>query len=136
MRYVISLIVLIGSVALSAPMKSGYLIKTNLTYKSIKGRPINSTKEFVLPSDNHKWLTLTEFNEGVVLLGRMIKADRKSIHMEYLLVDGNKKPNGVISTPSIISNLNETAEVSVGGNNNSPDLSISLLAKETTFSVE
>ncbi|MCM2323015.1 MAG: hypothetical protein NDJ90_07110 [Oligoflexia bacterium] len=113
--------------------ESGFLVKTKLTYQTPKSL-IESVGELILPNTNKGWTPLTYPKEGVVLLGRMVKFDSATIHLEYMLVDTRNAESSVVSTPSIITRLGEEAKVSV--DTAGDKISISLLAKKTSFQKE
>lgn len=122
-----------NSLLASSSSKSGFLINTKLSFQSGE-RKVETTKEFILPEDSKAWVTLTDSNKGVVLLGRKGNSDKKSIQMEYILIDSERKPNGVISTPSIRALLGEEAKIAIGDNDSKGEsISISLMARATDY---
>lgn len=136
MKTMLIVMVLSGlSTAASIPnqkTQQGFLIKSELVYTA-NGEEIKSNREFILPQNNKSWNTLVDPKNGVAVLGRMVKADQKSIHLEYMIVD-TKKPNAIISTPSIGALLGENAEISTKGD--TEQFTIKLLASRTDFTSE
>jgi hypothetical protein len=75
--------------------------------------------------------SLTEPKGGVALLGRMVEADAKSLHMEYMVVDTNQK-NAITSTPAIVALLKEPASVGME-NNDGGKATVGILATPTEY---
>ena len=48
-----------------------------------------------------------------MVLGRINEAKNNTLGMEYIALDSNKTPNGVISSPKIISKLGEDSLIEV-----------------------
>jgi len=122
---------LVSSITISSAstQDNGYLIETNLIYKS-DTKTVAVSDELILPINSKKWVSLTTSKDGVSVLGKLVKSTPSTIHIEYIVIDSSKKPNNVISTPSIISKLGEKAEIKIEG----PEaVKISLLAKPTQF---
>lgn len=137
MKKTITLItLLLCQLSYAAVKNEGYLINTNLKYTTASKKEISASKEFILPADNKGWVTLTDFKNNVVLLGRALKADKETIHLEYMLIDGNQKPNVVVSTPSIVAIFNEPTSIRVGEQGEKPTLSLSVVAKKTEYTTE
>ncbi|MBI1862416.1 MAG: hypothetical protein HYR96_16000 [Deltaproteobacteria bacterium] len=109
--------------------ENGFLIKTVLSYTSSSG-VIESEREFILPKNNTSWNTLVDPKNGVALIGRLVKSDKKSIHIEYMILD-TKKANAIISTPSIAALLGESAEI--GTQTDTEQISIKFLASRTEY---
>lgn len=131
-RTIIALALLASTTSLAATKKAeeaGYLIQSNLTYQTSEG-VVETAREFILPESNKGWTALTAPKSGVVLLGKLAKADLKTIHMEYMLVD-TRNDSSVVSTPAIIARLGEEAKVTVEGDKDK--VAISLTAKRTKF---
>ena len=132
MKHLIALFLLICSTNLWAvPKQTGFKIETAFDYRN-SGKKITSQSTFILAKDHNTWTTLTEPKSGVALLGRVVKSEEKSLHFEYIVVDTTKN-NAVISTPAIIANLGEKAEITVGSNADQEKVAISLLATETEY---
>lgn len=131
-KAVIATLILICSTNLWAATKqNGFKVETTFDYHN-SGKEIKSQSTFILAKENKTWTTLIEPKSGVALLGRVVKSDKKSLHFEYIVVDTTKN-NAVISTPAIIANLGEKAEITVGSNAEQDKVAISLLATETEY---
>lgn len=131
----IAVVLLISSTNLwGAQNQKGFKIETNFDYQN-SGKEIKSQSTFILAKDNKIWTSLTEPKNGVALLGRVVKSDKKSLHFEYIVIDTTKN-NAVISTPAIIANLGEKAEITVGSNSDQEKVAISLLATETEYTTK
>ncbi|MBX9765728.1 MAG: hypothetical protein K2X47_00530 [Bdellovibrionales bacterium] len=127
------LTLLIYGSAFSATPREGYSLKTKLNYKSGTKKDISATKEIILPTGTFDWVPLTDIQDEVVLLGRVAQTTDSSVKVEYMLIDGHKKPSTIVSTPSILARLNEAAEISITAPDNRSIISISLMVKATTF---
>ncbi len=117
----------------SALPKEGFKIETNFKYQTPSKKSISTSQEFVMDKDMKTWVTLTDLKENVVLLGRVKEVTNTTIHMEYLVVDGTVKPNGVVSMPSIVALFGQPAEISTGPIGETPTISISMTAKKTEY---
>ena len=122
-------IVFIFSLVASAKTQQGFLMKSELTY-SADGEEIKSEREFILPRDNKSWNTLTEPQKGIVLLGRVVKSDRKSIYLESMVINSNKA-DAILSTPSIAMSTNGTSEISL--KNETEEVKVRLTVSETDY---
>lgn len=98
---------------IAASKKSeGYLVKTTFQYKS-GNKLVENSGELILSKENKTWITIANSKEGFMVLGRIIEAKNNTLEMEYIVIDSNKTPNGVISTPKIISKLGEDSLIEV-----------------------
>ena len=114
----------------SIPQK-GFKIDTQFDFQ-IDQKKVASKSTFILPENNKTWTSLTEPKNGVALLGRVVKSDKDSLHLEYIVVDTTSK-NVVISTPAIVARLGEKAEISLGSDSSKDKVAISLLAVPTEY---
>ncbi|PIU00027.1 MAG: hypothetical protein COT74_06655 [Bdellovibrionales bacterium CG10_big_fil_rev_8_21_14_0_10_45_34] len=108
----------------------GYLVKTNFKYRTGK-KNVENAGELILSKDNKIWTTLVNAKEGFTVLGRITEVKNDTLYMEYIVVDANKTPNGVISTPQVVSKLGEAASIEVGNKNET--ISLELLATKTSY---
>ncbi len=132
MKHFIALLFLTCSTNLwAAPKQMGFRIESAFSYQK-SGQMIKSQSDFILAEESKIWTTLIEPKNGVAVLGRVVKADKKSLHIEYLVVDTTKS-NAVISTPEIITNFGEKAEITMGSDADPVKVVISLLATQTEF---
>jgi type II secretory pathway component GspD/PulD (secretin) len=113
-------------------MNKGFKVETQFNY-SKNGEKIASNSSFILAENNKTWNTLAEPKNGVALLGRIVKSDKATLQLEYIVVDTTKN-NAVISTPAIIAKLGEKAEITVG--TDTETVAISLLATATEYSTK
>ena len=113
--------------ASGAGFEKGYLLRTELNYQKADKVFHSDLKQIVAP-DMKGWLTLAPSKEGVMLLGRVIKTEGQTIQMEYLVVDGSKQPNSVISAPSITTQLGLPAKVSMEDDEIGEKISVTLTA--------
>lgn len=109
--------------------ESGYLFETQFEVKT-GNKTVTSTSKIVVPKGSKHWTTLTEPKKGIALLGRIMTQTDKTIGMEYIVVDTTKK-NAVLSTPQIVTNLGQKAEIS--SFDGKERVKITLTATETEF---
>ncbi len=98
---------LMGVSAFANSDRSGYLLKTELSYEA-GSQKVDTSSVVVLAAANNAWTQLSASKEGVLLLGRLVDLKGKNIHMEYLLLD-TRRENKVVSTPAIIATLGQKA---------------------------
>lgn len=67
---------------------------------------------------------------GVTLLGRIVSAKKKSLHLEYMVVDSTRD-NVVIDSPALIALIGEKAQVEMTGEKEK--VSVSLLANPAVY---
>jgi hypothetical protein len=111
----------------------GYLINSKIEYFNGK-KTIKVEKDLILPTSNKNWTTLTDMKDGLILLGRRVPAETKGFRFEYIVLDTNKSPNGVVSLPVIVSPTDEAKNVNIekaiGASGN---IKLTLSASKTTF---
>ena len=90
----------------------GYLVKTTFQYKT-KDKSVEKSGELILSREKKTWTTVANLQEGFMVLGRITETKVNTLGMEYIILDSNKSPNGVISTPKIISRLGEDSLIEV-----------------------
>lgn len=131
-KVIITILLLMSSTQLwGAQSQQGFKIDTHFEFKN-SDKDIKAQSTFILAKDNNTWTTLTEPEEGVVLLGRVVKSEKKSLHIEYIVIDTTQSP-AVISTPAFVANLGERAEITAGSKADQKKVAISLLATETEY---
>lgn len=108
----------------------GYLVKTILQYKA-GGKTVESSGELILARENKAWVTVTSSKEGFIVLGRIVEAKNKTLGMEYIVVNTNEMPNGVISTPKIISKIGQDSSIEVKTEKNA--ILLKMNAMKTTY---
>jgi len=130
---VLALLITVSAYA-SPEKRNGFLIKSDLNY-SYGDKQVKKSQEFIMDDSLNSWTTLTDLKGGVLLLGKRVKADKETIHMEFIVVDTNKTPNGVLSTPSIIARLGEPAHITIEGNreNKKEKIAFTLTATRTEY---
>lgn len=117
--------------SVTATYKSkGFKMETQFNYSNNEVK-VASKSSIILDENNKTWNTLTEPKKGVALLGRIVKSDKTTLQLEYIIVNTTKN-NAVVSTPAIIAILGEKAEINVGTNHET--VVISLLATPTEYS--
>ena len=106
-----------------------YRIQTTLKYKAPLSEELLSTKEVLVLKRNPNWMPLTDAKENVVLLGRVVQEIGTALKVEYMLIDGNRKSESIVATPSIVSRLQEPASIAVT-EIGKPKYTISMVAEE------
>lgn len=124
------------SSAMASKPSPGFALTTKLDYKSGTKKDISTSKEIILSRGNINWTPLTDIQDEVILLGRVAQASDESIKVEYMLIDGHKKPSTIVSTPTLVARLNEAAQISITDPDKKSIISISLTAKAATFMPE
>jgi hypothetical protein len=124
-------LVCLNSVA-ETNINKGFKVETHFDYSN-NGKKIASKNSFILAEDNKTWNTLAEPKNGVALLGRIVKSDKTTLQLEYIVVDTTKN-NAVISTPAIIAKWGKKAELTIEAG--AETVAISLLATPTEYSIE
>lgn len=115
----------------AAEKLDGYLVDTTFQYK-MGERSGRAQSKIIFAKDNTTWNNLVKPSKDVALLGRMVKGDKQQIHMEYIVVD-TSRANAIVSTPAIITELGETAEVMVGTSDAPEKIAIKLVATPTKY---
>ena len=110
----------------------GYLVSSRLNYKTEAGT-IETSRKIILPATNNSWTPLTTPKNGVMLIGKLVKAEDDIVQMEYIVVD-TRKESAVVSTPTIATRLGKQTEAST--ENAKTKITISLLATKTTFQTQ
>src|SRR4051812_8533525 len=66
-------------------LKNAFIVDTGLNYVSPK-KTVQLQKRLILINGESSWTALTENKGGVVVLGRLQKADSESLHMDYIVL--------------------------------------------------
>jgi hypothetical protein len=128
-RTILFLLISNDSVSFAATQENGFSIESSLTYKS-DNKTVTTSDELILPIDSRHWVSLISPKDGVSVLGKLVTSTPTTVHIEYIVLDNSKKPNNIISTPSIVSKLGEKAEIKIEG---PESVKISLLARPIQF---
>jgi hypothetical protein len=135
MRCLLGLTVVFFSMqSFAKEVQNGFKIESEFTYESSL-KKMKSKSEFILAANHKAWTTLAQPKDGVALLGRVTSSDKKSISLEYIVVD-TSQANAVISTPAIIARLGEKAQIEVGSNDSKEKVVVSLLATRTEYTIK
>ncbi|MBF0314337.1 MAG: hypothetical protein HQK50_07055 [Oligoflexia bacterium] len=113
---------LLASIPSTRPTgKPGYMVKTSFTFKD-KGRQIKGEDEFFIPEGEEDWMPLVRPAEGVLLVGKIEKANNhggdnhgKAVQIKYKLLDANAK-EVVIAEPSVATTLGSWGQVKISSN--------------------
>jgi hypothetical protein len=98
--------------AAASESKGGLLVKTNLEFTT-KGRALQTESQFTFSQESKSWVTLGEPKKGIVLLAKIGQVDGEQVQVNYIVVDTTKKPNGVISNPTLTARLGKEAMISL-----------------------
>jgi len=105
------------------------MIKTEFTLNS-QPKIISNESSLLLGEDQKTWVTLLRLKEDVSVLARIVDSTKDTIHLEYILLDATRKPESIVSTPTIIAKFNEKSEISVKGTSG---YKLSLLARTISY---
>ncbi len=133
MKILISLAFLIVTISSYAAKKEeGYLLKVNFSY-TLNKKAFKSNSEFILPKHNKEWTPLVPSKNGVALLGKIKPKKDGTLKLDFLVVDTKSKPTG-LNSMSVITQLNDSAEIYSGDEINS--IKISIVNKETNYTTK
>lgn len=122
---------LFSTLSIAAVPNAGTLLKTEFSVKT-REKVSSSRSEIVLSSKNRDWVTIAQHKDGLMLLGRPVEITDQGIHIEFLVLDTRKKPNHILSNPSMIGRFGQATEINDFGNQ---QISIRLTPKKTNYSV-
>jgi hypothetical protein len=85
--------------ALERPaVRKGFSVQADVTVQ-LDGQTRHTKKHRFLAAGDAEWKVLSDLNEGLLLLGRMIREREDGIDLEYLVLDVNRNPNVLVRTP-------------------------------------
>ncbi|NCN26179.1 hypothetical protein GW915_01265 [bacterium] len=122
-------ILMLSFYSCSSTEKRRVMIKTEFTLNS-QPKIISNESSLLLGEDQKTWVTLLRLKEDVSVLARIVDSTKDTIHLEYILLDATRKPESIVSTPTIIAKFNEKSEISVKGTSG---YKLSLLARTISY---
>ena len=87
----------------------------------------DSVKKLSFDSKDRTWKTIANDKSGIMLLGKVVDENAKTVSMEYLILD-SKNQNAVLAMPKVVANIGEKASIAMM-DKNKEGFSIGILVK-------